>query len=185
MKKIISILLSTVLLAGFAMGCTKKDNTVADGNVTLKEGKSFNDVVDEVKNEYGEDYLATMEMDEARFVEATNINMENVEEFYSAEPMISAHVDRFIAIQAKPGKGAEVEKELNTYRDTLVNDTMQYPSNVAKIQSSEVKRYGDYVYFVLLGSANDNMDATEDEQLQYAKNEIKRGIDKIESFFNL
>lgn len=186
MKKILSILLSAVILTGFVVGCAKKDGTeTGNTSVTLIEGKSFADVVEGVKDEYGADYLANMDMDEARFVEATGINMENVDNFYSAEPMISAHVDRFIAVKAKEGKGAEVEKQLNDYRDTIVNDTMQYPSNIAKIQASEVKRYGDYVYFVMLGKMNDNLDMTEDEQIEYAKKEVKRGFDKIESFFNI
>ena len=37
--------------------------------------------------------------------------------------MISAHVDTFIAIKAKEGKGEEVEKALTSYRDYLINDS--------------------------------------------------------------
>lgn len=186
MKKILSIFLSTVMLTGFVVGCAKKGGTVTDNtSVTLVEGKSFNDVVEGVKEEYGADYLANMEMDEARFVEVTGINMDNVDTFYAAEPMISAHVDRFIAVKAKEGKGADIEKQLNDYRDSIVNDTMQYPSNIAKIQASEVKRYGDYVFFVMLGRMNDKTDMTEDERIEYAKKEVKRGFDKIDSFFNI
>lgn len=50
--------------------------------------------------------------------------------------MISTFVETFIGVQAKDGKGDDVEAALNAYRDRLVGDTMQYPMNIAKIQAS-------------------------------------------------
>ena len=187
MKKLLALLLCGAMLASFAVGCGMKDNNSSDqnqGEVTIDE-TTFDKVVDAVKGEYGDDYLPSMMMDEERFVEATGINMENVDKFYAEEPMIGTQVDKFFAIKAKDGKGEEVEKELNAYRDVLVNDSLQFPMNIAKVEASEVVRHGDYVYFVMLGKYNEDDDADEASALEFAKNETKRGLDKIASFFNM
>lgn len=185
MKRLFSLFLCILMFFSFIIGCTQNKETTTDNPVTLKEGKSFEDVLEGVKQEYSEDYLANMAMDESRFVESTGIDINTVEKFYAGESMISAHVDRFIAIKAKKEKGTEVEEKLIAYRDSLINDTMQYPANVAKLESSEVKRYGDYVYFIMLGKYDDRLDTTKEEKLEYAKKETQRGVDKIESFFNI
>ena len=39
--------------------------------------------------------------------------------------MISVHVDTFVAIRAKEGKGGDVEKLLGDYRTRLVEESMQ------------------------------------------------------------
>lgn len=188
MKKLLAILLCGAMLASFAVGCGKKDDNVSDSNnnqdVTVDE-TTFDKVVQGIKDEYGDDYIPSMKMDDQMFADATGVNMDNVEKYYAETPMISAQVDTFIAVQAKEGKGEEVEKELNAYRDRLVNDTMQYPMNVAKVQSSEVVRHGDYVYFVMLGKFNEDENADDKSALEFAKAETKRGLDKIASFFNM
>ena len=61
--------------------------------------------------------------------------------------MISVHLDTFVALKAKEGKGGEVEKLLADYRTRFVEDSMQYPMNISKVQASEVVRHGDYVFY--------------------------------------
>ena len=41
------------------------------------------------------------------------------------------------------------EKALTSYRDYLINDSLQYPMNVPKVNASSVLREGDYVFFVI------------------------------------
>lgn len=187
MKKFLAVLLCGAMLASFAVGCGKKDNNEQNpsGENQVIDETTFDKVIESVKEEYGEYYLPNVEMDEERFVEVTGIDMENVERFYAEEPMIGTQVDKFIAIKAKDGKGADVEADLNAYRDVLVNDSLQYPINEAKVESSEVVRYGDYVYFVMLGKYDERDDVDDESALEFAKKETKRGLDKIASFFNM
>ncbi len=96
--------------------------------------------------------------------------------------MISAHVDTFIAIKAKEGKGEEVEKALTSYRDYLINDSLQYPMNVPKVNASSVLREGDYVFFVMLGQIKDDM-AEEEDMLKQAQESNQLAIDAIKKFF--
>lgn len=98
--------------------------------------------------------------------------------------MISVHVDTFVAIRAKEGKGGDVEKLLGDYRTRLVDDSMQYPMNISKVQASEVVRHGDYVFFVMLGTASEEaQEQGEEAALQSAQEENKKAVDAINAFF--
>lgn len=87
------------------------------------------------------------------------ISSDMYDDYFAETPMISTNVDTLILIKAKEGQAEAVEEALNAYRDTNVNDTMQYPMNVGKIQASRVERIGNYVCFVQLGA--DTMTAME------------------------
>ena len=98
--------------------------------------------------------------------------------------MISTFVETFIGAKAKEGKGDEVETALNAYRDRLVNDTMQYPMNIAKIQASQVIRHGDYVFFVMLGAPTDAaMEEGDEAALKSASENNQIAIDIIDGYF--
>lgn len=144
---------------------------------------SISEIHEAVKAAYGDNYVPSMPFEEQQLKEIFGVNTDNVEEFILEGPMMSAHIDMFAAVKAKEGKGEEVEAELNAYRDILVGDTMQYPSNLAKIAASQVIRHGDYVFFVMLGAFNEDMEATEDEQAKFAQEQTQIGVDAINAFF--
>jgi len=144
---------------------------------------SISEIHEAVKAAYGDNYVPSMPFEELQLKEIFGVNTDNVEEFILEGPMMSAHIDMFAAVKAKEGKGEEVEAELNAYRDILVGDTMQYPSNLAKIAASQVIRHGDYVFFVMLGAFNEDMEATEDEQAKFAQEQTQIGVDAINAFF--
>ncbi len=131
----------------------------------------------ELKTLYGEAYIPSMPIDATMLGEVYGIDMANVDSFIAEAPMISTHVDTFIAIKATEGMGQTVTDQLNAYRDKLVSDTMQYPSNLDKIQASQVVTVGDYAFFVMLGAPGDNL--AEDEWAAHAQSEIQKGVDKI------
>ena len=106
----------------------------------------------------GENYWPQMAIP-TEFLEGFGLTADMYDEFFGEMPLISTNVDTLIIIKAKEGQLEAVEGVLNAYRENLVNDTMQYPMNVGKIQASEVKTIGDYVCFVQLGA--DVMDAAE------------------------
>lgn len=84
------------------------------------------------------------------------------EDYLGESPMISGNVDTLLIIKAKDDKVEAVQDAMNTYRDNLVNDTMQYPMNVGKIQASRIERIGNYICFVQLGA--DTMADFEDDE---------------------
>ena len=79
------------------------------------------------------------------------ISADMYEDYMAEMPMMSAHVDTLVIIRAKDDKVEAVREALEAYREAKVNDTMQYPMNLGKIQASRVETIGSYVMFVQLG----------------------------------
>lgn len=175
MKKIIGLLLAMTMMVVFIGGCTPKKEEVKI--VDLKA------VHEAVKESLGEDYYPDSEMEFEMIENFTGIKEEDLE-FYIAEmPMISMSVDTFIAMKAKEGKGDDVEAGLEKYRKYLVEESMQYPMNMAKVNAAKVVRHGDYVFFLMLGKYDDRLEATEEEQIEFAKLEIENVEKVINKFF--
>ena len=103
-----------------------------------------------VKTTLGENYVPSAPIDSLQLKEIMGVDEALIDSVIAEGPMISVHIDTFIGIKAKEGKGEEVEKALNAYRDYLVNDSMQYPMNLSRVNASKVIRDGDYVFFTMV-----------------------------------
>ena len=132
----------------------------------------------------GENYFPQMQIP-AEYLEGYGLTADMYEEFFGEMPMISTNVDTLIVIKAKEGQVEAVEGVLNAYRENLVNDTMQYPMNLGKIQASEVKTIGSFVCFVQLGG--DVMDALEqgdEEVIKHCQAQNAIAIEALEGAIN-
>ena len=132
----------------------------------------------------GENYFPQMQIP-AEYLEGFGLTADMYEEFFGEMPMISTNVDTLIVIKAKEGQVEAVEGVLNAYRENLVNDTMQYPMNLGKIQASEVKTIGNLVCFVQLGG--DVMDALEkgdEEVIKHCQAQNAIAIEALEGAIN-
>lgn len=109
-----------------------------------------------------EDYWPDMPMEADMLETFYGITPDLYEDYMAESPMISANVDALIIVKAKEGQADAVLEILNTYREGLVNDTMQYPQNLGKIQASQVEKMGDYVIFVQLGGGAIDSDSEEE-----------------------
>lgn len=107
----------------------------------------------------GESYWPNMAIMPDMLEEIFGITGDMYDDYMAEMPMIGTNVDTLLIIRAKDDKVKEVEEALNAYRDKMVNDTMQYPMNLGKIQASRIERIGNYVCFVQLGA--DTMAAME------------------------
>ena len=147
----------------------------------VKDQYEYQAVLDEihaaVKEAYGENYIPSAAFDEQGMKELFGINSDLYDSFIAEGPMISVHVDTFVAVKAKEGKGEEVAQHLNDYRDSQLNGAMQYPMNLPEIEASQVVRHGDYVFFVMLGTPS------EEAALESAKENTQIAIDIIDGFF--
>lgn len=165
MKK--KILLPMLLIAGlmiFAAGCgcgqtnNNNNNTAEETQAAYRDDVSTADIVAAVKAQLGENYWPDTDIP-AEYLEATyGVSADMYEEVTAQMPMISVNVDTLIIVKAKADQVANVEEALNNYRDFSIEDAMQYPMNLGKVQASEIKTFGNYVCFVQLG-AETNMDA--------------------------
>lgn len=171
--------LGCILLAGVMLilaGCQKtEDKNTAVSDVPMEQ------IHTAVKEAYGEDYVPNMSYDDEALQNIVGIDPALCEEYIAEAPMISMQVDTFIGIKAKSGKIEDVKKALESYRETLINDTMQYPMNQIKIQASKVVSYGDYAFFIMLGFiAPEEEEQEEAEVLKAYEAQSQKAVDVIE-----
>lgn len=137
-----------------------------------------------VKDAYGASYIPSFEYDAQSLKDVFGLEEDLYDEFIAEGPMISVHVDTFLAIKAREGKGAQVEEILSAYRKNLVENSMQYPMNLSKVEASQVIRYGDYVFFVMLGTASmEAEEQGEEAALESARTENQKAVKVIDGFF--
>lgn len=176
MKKIIGLILAISMFSVFLVGCSGGKDT-GGKVVDLKE------IHKAVKNQLGEEYTPNRELEAEELEGIVGVPVADMETYIAEAPMISVGVDTFIAIKSKEGKADEIEAGLEKHRKFLIEDSMQYPMNIAKVNASKVIRHGDYVFFVMLGAYDDRDDATEEERLEFAKEETKKVEETINGFF--
>ena len=160
------------------------EQTTEEQTTTAAKEISLDEIHAAVKEAYGENYIPSAAFDEQGMKELFGINSDLYDSFIAEGPMISVHVDTFVAVKAKEGKGEEVAQHLNDYRDSQLNGAMQDPMNLPKIEASQVVRHGDYVFFVMLGTPSEEAEVQgEEAALESAKENTQIAIDIIDGFF--
>ncbi len=174
-KKLILSLMVLVLLTACSSPAEEKP-----GN-----GKTvdINEIAAAVEKALGENAVPGFALNEEEFKTMIGVDMKDVEKFVAKLPLMSTHVDTFIAVQAKAGKGENVEKALLANQKTIQENSLTYPMNIAKVSASKVVRYDDYVFFVMLGAFDERDEVTEAEALKFAQEENQKYLDIISSFF--
>ena len=182
MKKKLACMLLMSALALSMTACGGKDNNGAasDNQQSTMESTAAG----QETGEAGSTTAAQNPKDAAKALQSANetygVSAELYDAYLGEAPMISVNVDTLLIIHAKDGKVEEVESALNAYRDSLVNDTMQYPMNLGKIQASRVERIGDYVCFVQLGADTSSVEEQGDEAvITYCQEQNELALEAI------
>lgn len=210
MKKFLIILFTMVLTLTSITGCLRNntkaptnDNNVTDnkvdnstnGNVAAPTNETENnkntnntdvtvdDILNAIKTAYGENYLPNMEIDAQTLETEFGLTSDMYESVKAELPMIGTHADRVVIVKAAEGKADDVEAAFNTARENKVNDTLQYPMNLPKINATKIVRNGDFICFLMVGAINENMDATEEEAKKFAESEIEKGVNAFNELF--
>lgn len=183
-KQILAFFMAASLSAAAMTGCA---SSPSENETTAQEtvvNVSLDDVLNDIKEAYGENYIPNSAVDDQMLSDVIGLSPDLCESYVAEMPMISTFVETFIGVKAKEGKGDDVESALNAYRDRLVNDTMQYPMNISKIQASQVVRHGDYVFFVMLGAPTDEaLEKGDEAALESASENNQIAIDIINGYF--
>ena len=173
LKTKLSVLVLLTLILTLMSGCQPKTPEIP-----------LQDILDAVKEEMGDDYIPSRPLDAEAIENITGIKPELVKEFLAEGPMMSMHVDTFMAFRAEAGKGDDIAEALSAYRKFLVEESMQYPMNLAKVQASKVVQQGDYVFFLVLGAFDDTSeDSQSKEAIEFAQKEVADVEKVIEEFF--
>lgn len=167
MKKIILVL--CVLLMAVSGCSSTKDNS----------GRLM-EIYNKVKEAYGENYLPSMMFEKEYLTEVMGVPGDDIKEFIAEGPMISAHVDMFVGIEAVDGKAQEVESALQTYLEGQQQNMMMYPMNMPKMAAAKVVRVDNYVFYLCLGGYADDetLDDTAQQTYYEQQNEIAEKIIK-------
>jgi len=169
----------TLCIAGLMAVCVSCKST-KQPETTIEETTvqvSLNELYEAVKEAYGENYLPQMPYDAELFANTFGITEDLYEEFVAESPMISAQVDIFVGIKAKEGKADEIEQALSSYQENLVNNSLQYPMNLGKVEGARIYRNGDYVFYFILGGYPEDVDEID---VEIAKKQNQLAIDTIE-----
>ena len=194
MKKISIIILTMALTLAFITGCSKDDTKAPSNDIpssteteivdsTNNTEITVDDILNAIKAAYGENYLPNMEFDTESLEMEFGLTSDMYEAVKAELPMISTHADRVVIVKATEGRADDVEAALITAKENKVNDTLQYPMNLPKINSTKIVRNGDFVCFLMVGAINENMDATEEEAKQFAEDEVEKGVNAFNDLF--
>lgn len=161
------------------------DNTSDSGengdNPSDSDGEAAK-ILDAIKEAYGENYLPSMPVEKEYLVSVMGLEEGSFTDFAGELPMISAHADMAIIVKAAEGKAADVKEKLEAYRKYLIEDSMQYPMNMPKINASKVLENGDYLGYIILGAFSDE-EADESAQADFAEEQVKIGVDAFNNYF--
>lgn len=172
MKKLLSLVLIVVSMLSL---------TACGESSPYKDDVKVADILTAVKEAYGETYYPNMPYEAAQLEELFGVKADSYEEFVAEGPMISFSVDTFVAVKAKEGKVEEVKTALETYRDNLINNQLQYPTNKVKVENSRVDVFGNYVFFTLLGEIPMDVEEKGDSAIaEAAKEQNQKAITAIE-----
>lgn len=141
---------------------------------------SMTELREAVVEALGEDYWPNIAADKEILSETYGISEEMYDDFLAEMPMISTNVDTMIIIKAKPGQEDAVEEALNRYRDTVVNDHMQYPLNIGKVQASRIEAFDSYICFIQLGGdVTDLVESGEDVVTAHCLEQNEKALEAI------
>ncbi|MFG6330096.1 MAG: DUF4358 domain-containing protein [Lachnospiraceae bacterium] len=187
-KKLLAVMLAASLAAGSAAHVPVLNDNAVVAEAAKKKVKapSVKKLRKAIADLLGENYLANMLLAKDKINERFGLQSSWYTDVIAEIPMMSGHVDTLVIAKAKnKNTKKKIKNKLSAYRKMLINDTIQYPSNLLKIQASKVYVKDNYVFFLLLGHVDSKMEenSTEEQVIEAYKDEIKKIIDTINSSF--
>lgn len=160
-------------------GCGKNE-TAGDEEAVYRTDISAQTLVESVAAELGEEYWPDMVLAPEYLDEWYGISSDMYEDAYGQTPMISANVDALIVVRADEERIEDVENAFDTYREAMVQDTLQYPQNIPKIQASQIETFGDWVCFVQLGGFMENIENNDEKAVEACQKMNRQALEIIE-----
>ena len=139
---------------------------------------------DAIKDAYGDFYIPNKEMSLETLVLEYSLPMVDAEDYIAECAMMSSHVDLFIGIKANRGKAQAFVDALESIKAQMVYEHRANASKLAKIKASEVYRFGDFVFLMVLGQNTDTIISDESAYMEVAAQESSKGIAILTKLFN-
>ena len=154
---------------------------IVDETIVDTSSEKVTAAVDKIKTNYSGLYLPNMQMDAEIFSSLCGVSPELYVGFFGEMPMISAQSDMLLVVEPAEGKVEEVVGLLNAYKDTQINNTMQYPTNAIQVQATQVYEKDGLVYYIaIFGDVNDVLE-DEDALLTKCQDSVNEIISIIDA----
>ena len=135
---------------------------------------------DAVAEALGEDYWPDCVMEPEYVQDLYGLKPDMYEDIFVETPMIGTNVDTLIIVQAKEDRVEDVEKVLSNYREGEINNTMQYPMNIGKVQASRIETIDNYVFFIQLGGSSvDAEEEGEEKVMELSREQNEKALEAI------
>ncbi|MCX4327900.1 MAG: DUF4358 domain-containing protein [Lachnospiraceae bacterium] len=187
-KRLLALIMALSLAAGSTSYVPALNDGVSVAEAAKKKVKtpSIKKIRKAVVNTFGENYVADVALTSEEIKAKYGISPSWYTDAVAEVPMISSHVDTFIAVKAKnKNTKKKIKKKLSDYRKALVADTMQYPMNIPKIQASRVYVKDNYLFFIMLGFIDSSLEetGTDEQMIEAYKAENQKAVDAIKALF--
>ena len=154
-------------------------NTLAESTEPAQES-SLMYLRDAVAEALGEDYWPDSVMEPEYVQDLYGLKPDMYEDIFVETPMIGTNVDTLIIVQAKEDRVEDVEKVLSNYREGEINNTMQYPMNIGKVQASRIETIDNYVFFIQLGGSSvDAEEEGEEKVMELSREQNEKALEAI------
>lgn len=164
-KKLLAIILAASLAMGSVPAINNATGTIISAEAAKKKVPSVKKIRNAIAAKYGERYAPNVALTKDEIKTKYGISPSWYTSISAEVPMISANVDTLIIAKAKNKTAKKkIKNQLTKYRQSLIDDTMQYPMNALKIQASKVYVKGDFVFFIMLGFIDSKTEETGTEE---------------------
>lgn len=158
-----------------------EETDIAEVDINEVEQEKLDKVKEAVEKAYGENYISNpMEIGAEFLRDLYGIEPDWYDGVIGESPMISTHIDTFIGLHPTAGNEDNIKNALEKYRDYLINDSMQYPMNMPRVNAAEILEEDGNFYFIMLGLVEDET-SDEAKLIELYKEQNKIAIDVIKS----
>lgn len=135
----------------------------------------------EVKELLGDNYWPEVNLSAAELEKLTGITEDMYVDFLAERQILDAHIDTMIIIHAKKDYVGDIERSLEAYRSSIIEQNRNYPQNLSKAKASRMETINDYVCFVQLGGDTTPLaDKGQEAVIGYCLEENERALYVLE-----
>ncbi|OJV63020.1 MAG: hypothetical protein BGO41_09960 [Clostridiales bacterium 38-18] len=163
-KWVLSALVVVLICGGLVIGIQYK--------LEERSHSKLSDLHKAIKDTYGDFYIPSRAIDADELELSYGISMDDVDSYIAESAMMSTYADVFLSFKAVKGRADVIETELKNYRGELLAQFSDNKAVYAKIEASQVFRYGDYVIYMVVGQNSDSINSDESTYHEQAKSEF-------------
>ncbi|MGL5353430.1 MAG: DUF4358 domain-containing protein [Clostridium sp.] len=163
MKKIVLTLLTTMMIGATVIGCSQKETTGTDKNV------STSDIVTNITEKVETRPMGPIEDELAK--EKFHLVLDDVEEYSIQNGMMNTGLETVAIVKAKEGKVDSVKASLEKAKEDKKRDAF-YPGEAEAVDAAEVKVIGNYVALIIIPEGEDGQKGAE-KAMEEFENSLK------------